>query len=364
MSMDKGKKPTSDHLKRPRLTMAQIAEKVGVSRAAVSAVLNPNYKTIKVSPETRSRIQSVIDKLQYFPNAAGQSLRYNRTGHIGFILSDNIMDGWANAYFAQILNGVETVCQQRGFGLNISRYNLSNIDSFVFPKGVAQRSIDGLVLVSGPIEAEVIARFQEFDIPCVCVGDDLEILNLIPTISSDIVSVLYQAVTYAENLGYNRIAYCFHPTKCGIEKANQLVARNKANRTSKHCQVSLLKTPGKADYTAGQPLVEEWLSMPESVRPNCLIGNDQVMVAVLKELSRHGIRCPQDIGLISTVNSNLCEFSNPGLTSLHTDLSKMGEEAAMLLLDHLEKGVPLSPQMSRNDFSSNVVARESCVGVS
>jgi LacI family transcriptional regulator len=85
-----------------------------------------------------------------------------------------------------------------------------------------------------------------------------------------------------------------------------------------------------------------------------------MMVAILKSLTRHGIQCPRDIGLISTVNSNLCEFSNPALTSLHIDLAKIGEETTLLLLDHLENGVPLSPTLSRKDFPSGIVIRESC----
>jgi len=354
------KKPLKINEPRSRLTMSQIAEQVGVSRAAVSAVLNPSYKTIKISPETRERIQKVIDEYQYFPSAAGQSLKYNRTGHIGFILADTVMDGWANAYYGKILNGVESACRRRGYGLNVSRYNLSDIDSFVFPKRIGQRSVDGLVLVAGPIKAAVVQRFREFNIPCVCVGDDVELAELIPTFSSDMVSVLYQAVMYAESMGYDRIGYCFKASHRSKEVTDDLVARIQSRRTSNQPQIVLLKTPGEADYTAGQPLVEQWLAMPEHVRPNCLIGNDQMMVAILKSLSNHGIVCPRDIGLISTVNSNLCEFSNPALTSLHLDLAKIGEETTLLLLDHLEHGVPLVPSLSRKDFSSSIVIRESC----
>ncbi|NLX23858.1 MAG: LacI family transcriptional regulator [Phycisphaerae bacterium] len=340
--------------------MSEIARRVGVSRAAVSAVLNPNYKTIKISPETRAKIQKVLDTTQYVPNAIGQSLKSRRTGHIGFILADTIADGWSNAYFAKILSGVETICHQRGYSLNISRYNLSNIDSFVFPKRVGQRSMDGLVLAGGLIQAAVVDRFKTFGIPCVCVGDDLEVAEMIPTISCDMVGALLQCVAHAAERGHWRIAFCVQATRRSREVAGQLVARARALYGSGACEIALMTTPGEADYSAGGPLVDQWASLAEDRRATCLVGNDQVMVSALKELSRRGFRCPRDVGLISTVDSKLCEYSDPGLTSSRPDLAKLGETAAGLLIDHLEEGMDLSPKMSRNDFPVSFVVRESC----
>jgi len=345
---------------RPGLTMSEIARRVGVSRAAVSAVLNPNYKTIKISPETRAKIQKVLDTNQYVPNAIGQSLKSRRTGHLGFILSDTIAGGWENNYFAKILTGVETVCSRRGYGLNISRYNLSNIDSFVFPRRVGQRSVDGVVLVSGPIQAAVVKRFMEFGVPCVCVGEDVEVAELIPTISCDMVGALHQAVAYGASLGHRRIGYCFHSTRCGREVAERFVEFSKSQPNTKECEITLMETPGEGNYSAGGPLAGQWVGMPGDRRPTCLIGNDQIMVSILKEITRLGFRCPEDLGLISTVNSSLCEYSNPGLTSLNLDLAELGERAAGLLIDHLENGTVLSAKMSQNNFPASFVVRESC----
>lgn len=342
------------------MTMAGIARLVGVSRAAVSAVLNPSYKTIKVSQETRERIERAIAEHHYFPSAAGQSLKYKRTGHIGFILADTVADGWANAYYGKILNGVESACRRRGYGLNVSRYNLSNLDSFVFPKHVGQRSVDGLVLVTGPIQAAVVQRFREFDIPCVCVGDDIEVAELIPTFSANIPRILFQAIAHAQSVGYDRIAYCFRGSQRATEACAEVMSLVQASDLAGRVAITLMETPGEADYSAGEPLVQRWLDMTESTRPNCLLANDQMLVAIVKSLTRRGIICPRDVGLISTVNSSLCEFCHPSLTALHIDLEQIGDETTQLLLDHLENGAELSPTRSRKDFGAEIVIRESC----
>jgi DNA-binding LacI/PurR family transcriptional regulator len=117
---------------------------------------------------------------------------------------------------------------------------------------------------------------------------------------------------------------------------------------------------GDANYSAGGPLAGRWAGMPKNRRPTCLIGNDQIMVGVLKEIIRLGYKCPEDLGLISTVESALCEYSNPALTSLDISLGKLGEMAAILLIDHLEEGTVLSPEMSQNNFPASFLIRESC----
>jgi LacI family transcriptional regulator len=341
-------------------TLGDIADAVGIKKSTVSVVLNNKETLIKVSEPTRKRIFEVAKELGYHPNAWAKALRTRKTGHIGFILSDTIADGWENNYFAKILTGVEAVCSQRGYGLNISRYNLSNIGSFVFPKRVGQRSVDGIVLAAGLIQAAVVKQFKEFGIPCVCVGDDVEVAELIPTISCDMVGALYQAVAHAVKSGHDRIGYCFRPTPCGLEVAADLVKFTKSDRETEHYEIILMETPGEANYRDGRLLADQWAGMPADRRPTCLIGNDQIMLGVLKEVIRKGFKCPEDLGLISTVDSAFCEYSNPSLTSLNVGLDILGKAAATLLIDHLEKGMVLSPRMSQNDYPASFVVRESC----
>jgi LacI family transcriptional regulator len=53
------------------VTISEIAEKANVSKTLVSRVLNGKPG---VSPENRERIQSVINELNYHPNALARSL--------------------------------------------------------------------------------------------------------------------------------------------------------------------------------------------------------------------------------------------------------------------------------------------------
>ncbi len=331
------------------VTLTDIARIVGVKKATVSRVLNDKPNPVKVSDETKRKIFQAAKDLGYHPNAAARSLTTRRTGHIGFILSDTIAGGWANAAFAQVLSGVENACHKQGYGLNISRYNLSNLDSFVFPTRVGQRSVDGLVL-TGYVEAAVVQRFREFGIPCVCIGDNVEVGGMIPTIACDIVDGLFQAVQYGAQAGHRRVLFWNEQTRRGREVGQLLIDRSKTDPTTSNCQVSLCNLPGSlGNYDDGKPMMEYWLNQSKEERPTLIIASDQTLVAFLVELAERGLHCPKDISLISACDTHLCKFAFPPLCAITYDMAKYGEMGAEMLIRHLEDQAPLGPRMSCNE---------------
>jgi DNA-binding LacI/PurR family transcriptional regulator len=278
---------------------------------------------------------------------------------MGFILSDSITGGWANMYYASIFAGVEQACRLRGYGLNASLYNLSNVDSFVFPPKVGQRNVDGLVL-AGYVEAAVVARFREFGIPCVCIGDNVEVAELIPTVACDIVSGTFEAIRYAASLGHEHIAYNVVPSRRGREVGQLLIEQARSNPETAHCRISLAEPKDQDDYSAAGPMVQNWLQIPSAKRPTVMIASDQTLIAFIGEMVHHGLQCPRDISLISSCDTHLCTFSYPALTAINQNLNLLGQVAVDLLVDHLDNDKPLNPSMSQNNHPCRLVVRESC----
>lgn len=342
------------------VTLNDIAKMVGVKKATVSRVLNDKPNPVKVSELTKKKIFEAAATLGYHPNAAARALTTRRTGHLGFILSDAVTGGWANMYYATIFSGVESACREYGYGLNASRYNLTNVDSFVFPTRVGQRNVDGLIL-TGHVQVAVVARFREFGIPCVSIGDDLEISELIPTVSCDIVGGLYRAVRFAAERGHTRVGYCMIPTRRGREVAQLLLDRVLADPATANCELSQIVPQGQADYQAAGPIARDWLAMPADRRPTVLIASDQTLLSLTAELGRRGVQCPRDIQLISTCDTDLCLFSSPRLTAINQNLESLGRTTVNLLVNHLDKGQPLTSDMSQNNYPCELIIRESCM---
>ena len=79
-------------------TMAEIAKMAGVSIGTVSRVVNNKNK---VHPETRARIQTLVDLLNYQPSATARGLALRRTENI-MLQVPNIAD----PYFSDLTKSI------------------------------------------------------------------------------------------------------------------------------------------------------------------------------------------------------------------------------------------------------------------
>jgi len=73
------------------VTIQQIAEEAGVSKATVSRVLNG----LAVKHETEQRVKGLMEKMQYRPHRFARGLAAQRTGFLGVVspsLSDPYVD--------------------------------------------------------------------------------------------------------------------------------------------------------------------------------------------------------------------------------------------------------------------------------
>ena len=92
------------------VTIRDISEQCGLSVAAVSKALNGRPG---VSPEKAEMVRLTAQKMGYFPNAAAQTLKTNRSMNIG-ILFKNVL---AHEYFSVILEAIRDTAEKRGYDI-------------------------------------------------------------------------------------------------------------------------------------------------------------------------------------------------------------------------------------------------------
>jgi len=341
-------------------TLQDIADRVGVKKSTVSVVLNNRTTAIKVSDGTRRRIYQAVKELDYHPNAAARALSTRRTGHIAFILSDTVAEAWGNAYYAQCLQGVEKACHERGYGLNITTYNLSNFETFVFPPRVGERTVDGLILADYA-HAAVLKTFREFKIPFVSIGDDRELPEEAPSVVTDGVIEMGISFEYLAGLGHRRIALHIPDRWRSRQWAEEILAQLRIRPALAGCELMPIVTPRQtADYSDAPDLLNVWRGIEPARRPTAIMGGYQVILGLLREMHRAGLRCPEDLSLISGFESPFCEATVPALTALKQDVPNLGAKAASLLIDHIEGKAKLMNRNYTCDMNSSLVVRESC----
>lgn len=153
------------------VTLADIAEYVGVSKVAASVVLNNSRSQVRVSPATRERILDAAKQLKYQPNAVARSLRSSRTNIIGFHNSQNYLFNPIYPFYGTILRGLLEGCEDHKKNLLIhgTFCNLSEDDIFL---ELLNGQIDGLVLYARE-RTPLIDRLIESRLPVVTVADEI-----------------------------------------------------------------------------------------------------------------------------------------------------------------------------------------------
>ncbi|MBN1553662.1 MAG: LacI family DNA-binding transcriptional regulator [Phycisphaerae bacterium] len=339
------------------VTIKDIARTAGVSIGTVSHILN--HKPGRYAPKTRQAVLATAKSLGYQPSAAARALATRRTGQIGLILSDPVEGRWANLYFNTFVRGMEKICRESGYSLNLSLHDLVDADSFVLPAKVGQRSVDAVVL-AGFVTSNIVKRFVDFGLPCLCVGEDVGEECSAPVIWPDMVAGRLHAIRHAASLGHRRMGFLFSPTPRCRQQAVELRKRVAQDAELEGCDLTLIDLGMFSDYQAAGPLMDHWLGIEKSERPTLLMASDETLAAFLRELHRRGLRCPEDVSLISAPDTRICELTVPALTAVRRDLAELGGLAARMVIDHLENDTPLQSRRTLFEESCELTIRESC----
>lgn len=139
-----------------RVTIEQVAEAVGVSRQTVSRAING---APDISEATRDRVLEAVTKMGYRPNRIAQGLVTRRTMTAGLVIADI-----ANPFFPELARGAEDVAEGHGFHLLFSSYAATHMNEIVPMEALADRGVDGIILVpSGRHDADVEAFARRYD---------------------------------------------------------------------------------------------------------------------------------------------------------------------------------------------------------
>jgi len=311
-----------DRKRGQQVTIYDVAEKAGVSQATVTRYFeNPD----KLSPRTHSRVQRAANALDYVPNAAARSLSSGRTDLVALAVPDI-----TSTFYTTIMYGVEEKAQERGYTLTVVNTDQSVEKERALIKALVSHRIDGLILAPAPGEAHDLDVLRQHEVSVV------QIDRKLPESQHDFVcGDSFEAgrllTTHLLEQDFRDIAFVGGPT--GVSSLEQRL--DGYLQTMEEAGAETRVYPGRYDQQSGEEVVDQLVateSLPEAI----LAASNKVALGALVAARRHGLRIPDDVGLVCVDDIEAASLIDPFLTVAAQPAYEMGQIAMEMLIERIE----------------------------
>lgn len=158
-----------------KLTINEIAKMANVAKSTVSKALNGQKG---VSEENRQRILSLVEDVNYQPNATARALAQNKTGIIGFVLPHSASTSLMDSYWIQIITSITEELELNGNNLMVIAPSSNQNDPYESLRNIVLRhSVDGLIMGAENLNHDIMNLINVNGIPFVFIGQNLEYPN-------------------------------------------------------------------------------------------------------------------------------------------------------------------------------------------
>lgn len=332
---------------RTRVTLKDVADRLGLSTATVSLVLNQSQGADAIPPETQDRVFAMADELDYRPDHIARALRNRRTQSIGVLVPE--ID---EPYAAGVMSGLEAYLTDQGYFYLVASHHSKpeRVDTYV---GLLEsRSVDGLVLLATslsdppPLPTIVVSGHQELEGVTNVVIDHsaaarLALEHLVELRHHRIALMKGQAENTDTDERWTAIQAA--ATSFGIEIGSDLVFQLEDDPSGERTRTEKSYRDG---YRCG-------IAILETGRPVTALFafNDVSAIGAMRAFAEAGLRVPEDVSVIGFDDIASAAFHSPALTTVRQPLREMGATAARILLARINDGetfpssVTLSPEL-------------------
>lgn len=191
------------------ITLKDVAEQAGVSLATASQAIRG---VGRISEKTSEHVKQIASQLGYVPDTRAIQMRYAsvkseiNSKTIGVLVPD-----LRNPYFAELTSVLATHLYEAGFYTLIGTSD-ENLDrQHELMHGLLGQRIDGaLVVPQGPLSSE-FERYIEQGHPVVFVDRKLKSNKTVPTVVSNPIPGIREAIKKAKSFGHTKISFVGHP---------------------------------------------------------------------------------------------------------------------------------------------------------
>ncbi|MFC5650316.1 LacI family DNA-binding transcriptional regulator [Paenibacillus solisilvae] len=338
-------------------TIKDIAREAQVSISTVSFAING---TGPVAPETKKRIMEVIERLNYHPSSAARGLVTRMTNNICLYVphpKSNIFTFHGNNLINDMLQGIGESIDEKDYNLLLAWEQPGSETDAKIMSLVNKKAIDGILFFNPTHNFKPIYELIKQKFPFVFMGRffDNEPIDIVDIDNFD---AGYRNTVHLIKLGHKNIGFISPGPLNYLVAGDRFEGYQEALRDHNIRYNEHYFYLGDNREASGYSALETFLKLKEP--PTAVVaGRDIQAVGMLQYAQENGILVPEDIAIVSFENSQLAELHD--ITSIRTDLYRIGREAAKLLLQAI--GRRKERQTQNIIIPSDIVIRRSCGSV-
>jgi DNA-binding LacI/PurR family transcriptional regulator len=325
-----------------RPTITDVAQRAGVSRAAVSFAVNGRPG---VGEETRARILRAAEELGWYPSGPARALTRARAGAIGLVLTRQPHRLEFDDFFVRFLAGVQRTLTARDYSLllHVQPPEAGGVEAY--RRLVGSRRVDGMLVTDVAFDDPRFELLAESGLPTVVAGRPVGDWPF-PAVETRHAEGMARAVNHLIALGHRSVAFI------GGDPNYEYVASRRTVWMQTLRDAGLepgLSASIVAEDSAGLGATARLLE--SDARPTAIIYTSDMLAlagaGVARELK---FLVPSDISIVGFDDSPVAALSSPPLTTVRVDYAGFGEAAAARLLAEIDGAPPPPVELARPEL--------------
>ncbi len=302
-------------VRRPVVTMRDIAAAAAVSQSTVSRVLNNVPTRVPIAPETRERVIQTSRRLGYRPNPLARGLRGASTNLIGAVVRD-----FSDPFFAGAIEALVVESMAHGYNVVLG-HAPDRVSEVVSLTAVLEtRHTDAIILLGDMQDyPQLLADLRQSLVPVVALWQGTSPLEF-PTADADDRAGIWAGLGHLECLGHRRIAFVSAELPGDYRVREDAYLDFMRDRFGDAPPDYLRRCPNT--LAGGDAALRLLLELPQP--PTAVAtSTDLVAVGVLHAAHSLGATVPERLSVVGFDDILIAAHTVPALTTLRMPISEI-----------------------------------------
>lgn len=327
-----------------KITMQDVANKVGVSKVTVSKALRGNKD---ISDGMKERIKQVAAETGYVYNTDVKLEADNVTHSIGIISAERFF-GQEDYFYIDLYRLLSKFLEKIHYTCMFHILDFDNEKNQVIPMMLEDNKVDGIIIL-GQLSKEFVKNIVKFNIPLVFLDFYYDKVN-VDSINTDNFFGTYEITNNLIEKGHERIAF--------VGNLN-LTSSIQDRFLGYYKSILEYKLSFKNKWIINDRTDDNiWLdiSLPEDMPTAFVCNCDKTALLLIEKLKSSGFRVPEDCSVVGFDDSIHAIQSNPRISTVKVDLDEMARVAIKMIAKKINN---VETQYGRVMIKGKLVMRDS-----